>query len=508
MKETKTIKSKMKILAMTLVPFYIASMIIAFYNLQQAILSEKLDSAKRAVDSASTVFSQYDRLAREGVLTLAEAQKRAAEAVRNLSHEDRHGFWIADGSPAMIVNPLRPELEGSSLGGFRGTRAAQAYADAVHQCGRKGQCAIDYYLPAPGSDEPVKHHASLKLFAPWGWVLGSEFSTDAVVAGVSSVRVVTIVLIGVFASLLLVIVQLLARSICLSLKQVMEGLVQTGLNLATRASQFSGSSALLATTSSEQAAALEETAISIGEIHSMTRQNSADTGQADRLMSNVHQAIQEANAAVAELNGSMSAISRSSQETSKIVKTIDEIAFQTNLLALNAAVEAARAGEHGRGFAVVADEVRGLALRASEAAKNTASRIESTVDRINDGAALMLRANDAFVAISEKVAIVEDLVTRISAASREQSAGIDQLNRAAAQISSVTQQNAANAEQLAANAEELKAESGHMQVFISSLDQLINSRRNRQCGFGGCIEDGSRPAVRLKPGLQRLPQPA
>ena len=150
-----------------------------------------------------------------------------------------------------------------------------------------------------------------------------------------------------------------------------------------------------------------------------------------------------------ELTGSMKEIARSSEETQKIVKTIDEIAFQTNLLALNAAVEAARAGEAGAGFAVVADEVRNLAMRAAEAAKNTSGLMEDIVRKIKNGEKLVEVTDGAFKEITDSSLKVVNLIGEIAAASQEQSQGIEQVNKAVAEMNSVTQQTAAGAEELA-----------------------------------------------------------
>jgi methyl-accepting chemotaxis protein len=187
----------------------------------------------------------------------------------------------------------------------------------------------------------------------------------------------------------------------------------------------------------------------------------------------------------------VSEISRSSEETSKIIKTIDEISFQTNLLALNAAVEAARAGEAGAGFAVVADEVRNLAMRAAEAAKNTGNLIENTIRAVKKGNELTLATKEAFkndVEISSKVG---KLIDEIAAASQEQAQGIEQINKAVAEMDKVTQQNAANAEESAAAAQQMNAQAEVMKGFVSELDILAGGRGKGVGSASTVLPDGS-----------------
>ncbi|MCG6534298.1 MAG: methyl-accepting chemotaxis protein [Syntrophales bacterium LBB04] len=205
----------------------------------------------------------------------------------------------------------------------------------------------------------------------------------------------------------------------------------------------------LSEAASEQSASLEETSSSLEEMTSQTKQNAGNAAQANNLMTAAQQVIEKVDATMNALTESMNEIARGSEETQKIVKTIDEIAFQTNLLALNAAVEAARAGEAGAGFAVVAGEVRNLAMRAAEAAKNTSSFIEDIVTKIRKGEKLVGVTGESFKEIRESSTKVVGLIGEIAEASQEQSSGIDQINRAVAEMNSITQQNAAGAEELA-----------------------------------------------------------
>jgi len=215
---------------------------------------------------------------------------------------------------------------------------------------------------------------------------------------------------------------------------------------------------------------------------SMTKQNADNATQANNLMKEADQAVTEAKEAMSHLNRSMEEISRASEETSKIIKTIDEIAFQTNLLALNAAVEAARAGEAGAGFAVVADEVRNLAMRAAEAAKNTANLIDGTVKKVKEGADLVTKTSTAFADVVERTNKVGGLVGEITAASQEQAQGVDQISKAVAEMDKVVQQNAANAEESAAAAEQMSAQSEEMRGFVNQLFMLVSGTAGQNGG--------------------------
>jgi len=215
----------------------------------------------------------------------------------------------------------------------------------------------------------------------------------------------------------------------------------------------------LSASATEQASSLEETSAALEEMSSMTQRNAQDAQAADTLMSGAKQVAARANQSMSQLIESMSKISRTSEETSKIVKTIDEIAFQTNLLALNAAVEAARAGTAGAGFAVVANEVRSLAMRAAEAARNTFDLISGTVKSVREGSTLVSQTNAAFAEMGETMLKTAERVSAIAAASKEQALGIEQINKAVAEMDKATQDYAATAEELAASAGQFKLES-------------------------------------------------
>lgn len=261
-------------------------------------------------------------------------------------------------------------------------------------------------------------------------------------------------------------------------KRVITGMSEGTDTVATVSSEVSSASQTLAEGASQQAAGIEEASSSVEEIASMTRQNADNAGQANSMTAETRTVMDTASRSMAELTEAMQLISAASEDTAKIIKTIDEIAFQTNLLALNAAVEAARAGEAGTGFAVVADEVRNLAIRAADAAKNTANMIEGTVKKIKHGSEIVSKTNDAFSTVAQGAKKVGGLVEEISAASTEQAQGVEQINRAITEMEKVIQTNASSAEESASAAAEMAAQAEQMKVYVADLAIIVGGGRN------------------------------
>lgn len=282
---------------------------------------------------------------------------------------------------------------------------------------------------------------------------------------------------GLGASLILLVLSILFVILSKTIKTVhsmAKGLTQGAEQVVISTSRISSSSQSLAEGASGQAASIEETSSFLEEMASVTKQNAENAFTADGLMRDANQVVDQANEAMTELTASMEGILKASEETSKIIKTINDIAFQTNLLALNAAVEAARAGETGAGFAVVAAEVRNLALRVADAARDTATLIEGTVKKVEDGSTLVTRTNTAFNSVAVSASKVGKLVSGIAAASHEQAQGIEQVNNAVSEIDRVVQQVAANAEESATASEEMNGRAEQMQGIVKDLICLVS----------------------------------
>ncbi len=318
------------------------------------------------------------------------------------------------------------------------------------------------------------------------WTVLAAAPAEEVYQGAASLTRVNL-LLTVSALLLLVLsLYFLVRSVAGPVTRIIGGLNDGASQVAYAANQVSSSGQTLAAGASQQAAALEETSSSLEEMSAMTRTNADNAAQADSLMKEAKSVVDKAGESMRQLKDAMERITSASEQTSKIIKTIDEIAFQTNLLALNAAVEAARAGEAGAGFAVVAEEVRNLAMRAAEAARNTTGLIEDNLKNIKEGSELVTHTDQAFAEVATSAAKVAELVGEISAASSEQAQGIEQVNKAASQMDKVTQQTAASAEESASASEELSGQARTMLELVEELATLV----------GAAAGEGAPPAAR------------
>ena len=274
------------------------------------------------------------------------------------------------------------------------------------------------------------------------------------------------------------------RSIVSPIQWVVEGLTQGAEQVSSASGQISQASQHVAQGTSEQASDIEEVSSSLEEIASITKQNSDNAQQAKVVMNEAGQIIKKVQYHMSQMGQAIGEITALSEETSKIIKTIDEIAFQTNLLALNAAVEAARAGEAGAGFSVVANEVRNLAMKASEAAKNTSHLVENTIKAVKKGNELTQSTQDAFRENIEIAVKHTRLIDEIAVASQEQAQGIEQVANAVVQMNQVTQANAASAEESASAGEELNAQVEQVKGMIQELIAIAGNSNGVHNGSG------------------------
>jgi methyl-accepting chemotaxis protein len=472
-------------------------MLVSAVSLRNMLDAEKQLKTRHVVEVAYGVLENFQRLSNEGRMTEQEAKTAAIAAVRSLRYEGSDYFWINDMRPVMILHPIKTELEGTDLSDYKdsdGKRLFTEFVDIV----RKQNSGFVYYLwPKPGVDKPVRKLSFVKGFAPWGWVIGSGIYLDDVDAAFwqelrTGILILALIIaflggaawftarsiiapLGAEPAFVAAIANKVAdghlqieieagdadrASVIFSMKKMVDKLknvvsdVQTAAgNVASGSSELSSGSMQMSEGATTQAASAEEASSSIEQMNAMIRQNAENAQITERIALKSSTDALDSGLAVSEAVKAMKNIA------AKII-IIEEIARQTNLLALNAAIEAARAGEHGKGFAVVAAEVRKLAERSREAAKEISSLSLSSVS-VAERAGFMLTK---LVPDIQKTA---DLIQQISVSSKEQSTGADQINTAIQQLNHVVQQNAGSAEEMAATAEELSSQADQLKSTVS-----------------------------------------
>lgn len=265
------------------------------------------------------------------------------------------------------------------------------------------------------------------------------------------------------------------RKMSNNINEVMSNISNASEQVASGSKQVSDSSMELSQGATEQASSIEQLTASIEEISSQTKLNADNANEANELAEVAKKNAVQGNSQMKEMLRAMEEINESSSSISKIIKVIDEIAFQTNILALNAAVEAARAGQHGKGFAVVAEEVRNLAARSANAAKETTAMIEGSIKKVEGGTKIATETAEALNKIVEGVAKVASIVGDIAVASNEQATGVSQINQGIMQVSEVVQTNSATSEESAAASEELSSQAELLREQVAKFKLKKNS---------------------------------
>ena len=478
-------------------------------------LNSSNEKLERVNDAYSTQASQLNRayiLFLRGRLLLATSlmDLQQGKTEQATSQAKRAEGLMQEGAQALDAYRKAPRLEGSEALNQKLESAYKQFNDVVRrQAAALSTMAVQEYLDLNDAGSA----ANTVLREAVGGVLAHiDSSTDELVVqaetahGVS--RTVTIVMLAITLALALGCWLFISRTVLRPLreagdhfekisggdftgridvrstneigqlfgaiKRMQESLTRTvalvrrgvdEINVGSR--EISAGNTDLSSRTEQQAASLEETAASMEELASTVKQNADNARQANQLAASASDVAERGGSAVSEVVSTMQGISASSRKISEIVSVIDGIAFQTNILALNAAVEAARAGEQGKGFAVVAGEVRSLAQRSAQAAKEIKGLIEDSVTKVGAGSQQVERAGSTMQEIVASVKRVTDIMGEISAASEEQSSGIDQVNRAVSQMDEVTQQNAALVEEAAAAAGSLQEQAQRLAEAVA-----------------------------------------
>jgi methyl-accepting chemotaxis protein len=426
-------------------------------------------------------------------------------------HFGKDGYFaLMTGDEVMVLHP-NPAMIGKSMKGVADLQGRPLYDLLLKAAQTPEGSFIDYAFPRPGSTEEAAKTGYARSFEPWNWILITGLYTDDIQAAFLSNLIASGLILLAIGVVLAAIVVLCTRSVqrqiggdplyamgvaeriaagdltadiqveagdagsmMFTMKSMRDALTRTIADIkssadhvASASQQIAGGNRDLSQRTESQAASLQETAASMEQITSMVRRTADNAKEASTVAGSAASVTERSNEMMGGVVTSMHEIAEGSKRMVDIISVIEGIAFQTNILALNAAVEAARAGEEGRGFAVVAGEVRTLAQRSANAAKEIRDLIQDSAGRVDAGSALVERTGATLQQTRQAIERVVSLVHEIAAAAHEQSAGIDQVNIAVTQMDSVTQQNAALVEEASAAAHSLEEQAGRLKQSVA-----------------------------------------
>ncbi|WP_428827579.1 methyl-accepting chemotaxis protein [Azonexus sp. IMCC34842] len=533
-----TLRGKLVAMTTATIVALIVLFAVLLINGKSQMLGDRKDKVRNLVEVAQTTVGHFEKEAREGRISVEDAKKAALDAVRAMRYDKNEYFWINDMNDLMVMHPIKPDLDGKKLDQLKDKNGKFFFLEFNAMVKSQGSGFVDYLWPKPGSDEGVPKISFVSGFQPWGWVIGSGIYIDDVDAKFRT-DAITLVLwglgIGGFISISLL---LLSRNIIKTLggdpvvassitQRIASGDLATPINcepgdttsllanistmqdtlrsmigtitgnaeqVASAASQLLHASESVADRARQQsdaassmAASVEEMSVSIDQVrdnaqeaHSISQESGTISQQGAGIIHGAATEMRKISEAVQSSSEIVEDLGRQSDQITSIVNTIKEIADQTNLLALNAAIEAARAGEQGRGFAVVADEVRKLAERTSlstteiatmvskiqSGTRSAVASMQAGVVQVSNGVELANQAGDSINRIRDGAEQVTRVVNGISDSIREQStAGSD----IAQKLETIAQMSEESAVAVKHTAEAAR----HLQSLSVSLHQAV-----------------------------------
>lgn len=472
----KKMSIKQKIITLTIaVALLIMSTGLFFTvkNLKESLLSANEDKINQMTELVYTMIDGYQKDVASGLMTRDEAQKMALKRVSNIRYDKTNYVWINTYDGQMISHP---KLKGYifDVADKNGNKFLEK---GTTEAEKNGEALINYVWTKQGESESklFPKISFFRAYPEWKWVIATGVYVDDIdkIVMDTFLQILLINLVVVFVVIIAVSMTII-KEIVTSMDRITKDLSGSSHEVSTASSQLDAASQKLAEGSTEQAASIQETSSTLEETSSMVQQNRENTKQAAALAKQSKQSAGKSNEEMHRMMKAMDDLKKSSTEIAKIIKVIDEIAFQTNILSLNAAVEAARAGDAGKGFAVVAEEVRSLAQRSAQAAKDTTVIIESNISLSENGSMVAKEVQQSISEIDEQSKKVSDLLDEISVATDEQAQGVDQINKAISQMEIVLASNAQTAEESSAASKALYSQTINLNDIISDLNELVN----------------------------------
>lgn len=485
----RSMSLRVKLLAagivLTAIPLSIVAAIVAQREAQMSEAA-KVECTKLVYSDLDHVLAGIEALcATQGNATSADGYKLLHQRIMDLKVGETGYVYILDSQGNYIISS-GGKRDGENIRESRDADGTPFIQEIIAKAKNLQPGRYDEQIYSwKNKDEKTARTkiARIAYYAPWDWVIGASAYSDEVFAARNTIAkiahrnliVISSVLVGAIV-ISFVIWFFLSGLLSRQLNDVSRFLSESSRHVSAAASEVSTASEQLANGATQQAASLQEASAALQSLSVMTRQNAVHTTRTNEMSEQAQIAARQGQSAMERMSAAITDIKKSSDETARIVKTIDEIAFQTNLLALNAAVEAARAGESGRGFAVVAEEVRSLAQRSADAARNTSALIEESQQKADHGVRVAGEVDGFFTKISSNVEAVSDLIRQVNGASQEQSRGIGDIAGAVEQLDGVTQGNAASAEQSSAASAELQQQALRVSDMVDQLTVLIHGQ--------------------------------
>jgi len=512
MMSTLTFKQKLWIPLVCSLACLIAISVFAAFASRQLRIEERKNELAHVVDMAMSGVRMYADRASSGQMSTEQAKQQSLMLLSKLRYAKDGYVSVVDAAGISVMNPMKPETNGKNMWDFQDTTGKFLFRDIVAAgASEAGSGFVAYWWPRPGQKDLVPKLSRVAGYKPWGWNVLSGLYMDDIELAFKDTLVNSGMVLLLAAAILAVIMVLLNRnlhkslggdpaytneiatriaagdltmdvaiasdtegSILCSMRTMQHNLASTLATIRTSAetiavasSEIAGGNQELSSRTESQSLSLEETTKSMRALTAKVTLNAESAVQANAMVRETSEMAQQGGRVVAEVVQTMEVIDTSSKKIVDIISVIDGIAFQTNILALNAAVEAARAGEQGRGFAVVASEVRNLAQRSATAAKEIKQLITNSVQSIDVGNELVLKAGATMEKVLAGVAQVAQVMATIETASGQQSDEIRHVNHAIASLESVTHQNAALVEEAAAAAASLQDQADQMTTLVA-----------------------------------------